>query len=136
MRDPRLLGTWRSDGTRTARDIEARKDIAPRHQRTLAALFGQLVLRYTPTRCYATLGETTTVSRYAVVGKNADEVLVVSHDETGTRGDGLQHIHFEGDSYWIALGPFREFFRRVEPNGATTARGRNARPRGRRVPPG
>jgi hypothetical protein len=114
MRDPRLLGTWRSDGARTARDIDARKDIAPRHQRTLAALFGQLVLRYTRTRCYATLGETTTVSRYAVVGKNADEVLVVSHDETGTRGDGLQHIHFEGDSYWIALGPFREFFRRID----------------------
>jgi hypothetical protein len=134
MRDRRLLGTWQSDGPRTVRDIEARQDIPARHRRTFADMFGRLVLRYTPTRCYATLGETTTVSRYTVVGRNADEVLVVSHDETGARGDGLQHIHFEGDRYWISLGPFREFFRRVAATPAPSARGRGSRPRARRAP--
>jgi hypothetical protein len=114
MRDRRLIGTWKSDGARTIRDLEARRDIPARHKRTLAAMFGRLQLRYTPTRCYSTLGETTTVSRYSVVGKNADEVLVVSHDASGRRGDGLQHIHFEGDRYWISLGPFREYFRRID----------------------
>ncbi len=127
MRDRRLLGTWKSDGPRTARDINARTDFVPRHKKTLIGMFGQLELRYTPTRCYATLGETTSVSRYTVVGKNADEVLVVSHDETGTRGDGLQHIHFEGDGYWISLGPFREFFRRIDGPSETASRTRTRR---------
>jgi hypothetical protein len=132
MRDRRLLGRWRSDGERTARDIAARSDLDSRHKKTLMGMFGQLELRYTPTRCYATLGETTSYARYSVVGKNADEVLVVSHDETGTRGDGLQHIHFEGDSYWISLGPFREFFRRVRAKTALKSAGApRSRPRSR-----
>ena len=132
VRDRRLLGTWKSDGPRTARDIEARSDLDPRHKQTLIGMFGQLELRYTPTRCYASLGETVTVSRYTVVGRNSDEVLVVSHDETGTRGDGLQHIHFEGDRYWISLGPFREFFRRVDgPAKAHAGRRRQSGPRTR-----
>jgi hypothetical protein len=124
MTDRRLLGTWKSDRRRTARDINARTDFTPRHKKLLIAMFGRLVLRYTPTRCYATLDETTTVSRYTVVGKNADEALLVSHDETGTLGDGLQHIRFEADFYWISLGPFREFFRRIDAPSKSAARPR------------
>jgi len=111
MYDSRLLGTWKSDAHRTAREIEARRDIRGAKKSKLLGLFGKLELRYTKTRVYSSYGDYKTVSRYTVVAKGADSVATVS--ENPIAGKQIFHIHFEGDYYWISLGRFREFFRRV-----------------------
>src|SRR5687767_14714140 len=66
LTDRRLLGTWRSDGRRTGAEIAARRDIKNSNKKRLRSLFGKLVLRYTKTRCYATLNGETRISRYMV----------------------------------------------------------------------
>ena len=110
MRDSRLLGMWRSDSRRTLRDLRARRDISPKAQRVIGALFGKLELRFTSTRCYSTLDGSTSSAPYVVVAKDSSSVATVS-DET------ISHIHFEGSRFWINVGSglFREFFKRIEP---------------------
>lgn len=112
MYDSRLLGTWRSDARRTAREIAARRDIAASKKAQLTQLFGKLVLRYTRTRCYATLDGRTEISRYVVVAKDQSSAAVVLMDPL-TREQTITHVHFENRRYWISLGPFREYFRKV-----------------------
>ena len=107
MNDSRLLGTWRSDGRKTHREIAARRDIPASRRVQLRQLFGKLVLRYTKSRCYATLGGETDVYRYTVVAKDQSSVAVVYADSVdGT--ETVSHIHFEGRYYWICLGSIRE----------------------------
>jgi hypothetical protein len=45
--DSRLIGTWKSDAKRTAREIAARRDIQASKKGKLRSLFGKLELRYT-----------------------------------------------------------------------------------------
>jgi hypothetical protein len=113
MRDQRLLGTWRSDRRRTARDINARSDIPKSRRAKLIAIFGHLTLRYTPTRCHSTFRGDTESCAYKVVAKNAEGVLVVRPGDSLTGEDSLQHVRFEGKHCWVSLGAFREYFRRV-----------------------
>lgn len=113
MRDQRLLGTWRSDRRRTARDINARSDIPKNKRAQLIAIFGHLSLRYTSTRCYSSFRGHTESCAYKVVAKNADGVLVVRPGDSLTGDDSLQHVRFEGRHYWVSLGAFREYFRRI-----------------------
>jgi hypothetical protein len=114
MLDSRLIGVWRSDGRRTGRELAARSDIPPRNKKRLRELFGKLELRYTRTRCYATLDGHTENSAYKVVAKDASSVAIVSYDRW-LDADVISHIHFEGSHIWIAVGAglFREFFKRV-----------------------
>ena len=77
MYDSRLVGTWKSDARRTAGEIAARRDIAASRKVRLRRLFGKLVVRYTKTRCYATLNGRTEVCRYSVVAKDQSSVAVV-----------------------------------------------------------
>lgn len=112
MHDSRLLGTWRSDAKRTARDIHARRDIARLKKARLKRLFGRLELRYTRSRCYATLDGQIEVSRYVVVAKDRSSAAVVMADPV-TGEQVISHIHFEGRYYWISLGPIREYFRKT-----------------------
>jgi hypothetical protein len=134
VHDRRLLGTWKSDRKRTMREIDARTDFTPKAKKFLDGMFGHLVLRYTRTRCHSTLRDSVTWFSYRVVARNAQGVLVVSIDPD-EREEALSHIRFEGEnSYWISLGSFREFFRRVAPTTATGARARGSRPAARRAP--
>jgi hypothetical protein len=113
MQDSRIWGTWRSDARRTAREIAAWKDIPPRRRKKLVKLFGKLELRYTRTRCYATLNGQTEVLRYKVVAKDSGSVAIVSDDPLG--GEPLiSHVHFDGPHFWINIGNgrLREFFKR------------------------
>jgi hypothetical protein len=112
MYESRLLGTWRSDGRRTAREIAARRDIPASRKARLRRLFGKLQLRYTKTRCYATLGGDTEVSRYVVVARDRSSAALVQLDSI-TGEQSISHIHFDGDHYWISLGPIREYFRKT-----------------------
>jgi hypothetical protein len=113
MNDSRLIGTWRSDARRTALDVAARRDVAASKKKKLLSLFGKLELRYTPTHCYSTMGDSVTVNPYTVVAKDAWSVVVVGSNLIA--GKEIVHIHFEGHHYWIYLGSsgMREFFKRV-----------------------
>jgi hypothetical protein len=116
LTDRRLLGTWRSDGRRTGAEIAARRDIKSANKKRLRSLFGKLILRYTKTRCYATLNGQTQISPYVVAAKDGDSVAVVFADPEV--GAVISHIHFEGRSFWISLGPIREYFRRIANPGS------------------
>jgi hypothetical protein len=120
MKDSRLIGTWRSDGRKTANEIAVRCDIPASKKLKLRRFFGRLELRYTESRCYSRLGDYVSVNRYAVVAKDAWSVaLVLFNPISGTQ---IVHIHFKGDRYWITLGSgrMREFFKRVGPKSTTT----------------
>jgi hypothetical protein len=125
MYDRRLLGSWRSDRRKTAREITSRKDIPPNQR--LLSIFGKLELRYTRARCYSTLDGHTEVGHYRVVAKNSSSVVTVGTSSL-TGEEAIYHIHFEGNYYWISLGKFREYFRRVKgPSNAHTQPKRAAR---------
>src|SRR5215469_13541805 len=113
MTDSRLIGTWRSDGRKTAKEFAARRDISASKKAKLRRFFGKLELRYTQSRCYSRLGDHVSVNRYVVVAKDAwSAALVVFNPVVGKQ---IVHIHFEGDHYWITFGSgrTREFFKRV-----------------------
>jgi hypothetical protein len=118
MIDGRLLGGWRSDAPRTKLEIRARRDISPRGRRLLGGLLGKLELRFTRTRCLATLNGNVESTPYTVVAKDASTVAIVSPDFL-TGKTVIQHVHFVGETqFWINVGTgvFREFFRRVRPS--------------------
>jgi len=124
MKDSRLIGMWKSDGRKTAKEIAARRDIPTSKKRKLLRFFGKLELRYTQTRCYSRLGDYVSVNRYTVAAKDAWSVaLVVCNPIAGKQ---IVHIHFEGDRYWITLGSgrMREFFKRVSPKSTRTPKKR------------
>ena len=107
MLDTRILGRWRSDATRTVRELNARADIPAASKRRLSKLFGQLEMRFTKTRCYSTLQGHTESALYKVVAKDDSSLAIVSEGK-------ISHIHFEGTRFWIVVGTgkFREYFRR------------------------
>jgi hypothetical protein len=115
MTDSRLIGTWKSDGRRTAKEIAARRDIPTSKKAKLRRVFGKLEVRYTRSRCYSRLGKRVSVNRYTVVAKDACSAALVAHHPIA--GKQIIHIHFEGDHYWITLGSgrMREFFKRMSP---------------------
>jgi len=112
--DTRLLGVWRSDARRTGKEIDDWKVPPAARKRKLKALFGKLELRYTRTRCYASLNGCNWVQRYKVLAKGDTSVPIAVEDESGGNPK-IDHIHFEGPHYWINIGNgrLREFFRRV-----------------------
>src|SRR6266849_1882022 len=120
MKDSRLIGTWKADGRKTAKEIAARRDIPASKTVKLRRLFGKLELRYTESRCYSRLGDYVSVNRYIVVAKDAWSAAVVAFNPIA--GKQIVHIHFEGDHYWITLGSgrMREFFKRVSPKSTRT----------------
>lgn len=110
MKDPRLIGFWKSDAQVAAREIAARRDIPALKKRELRSLFGKLELRFTGTHCHSLLDGGRAIYRYRVVGKDSSSVAIVSfHPIAGPR---IFHIHFEGERYWICLGKIREYFKR------------------------
>jgi hypothetical protein len=113
MIDSRLIGTWKSDGRRTTKEIAARSDIPFSKKAKLRRLFGKLELRYTRTRCYSRLGKHASANRYTIVAKDATSVALVAYHPTV--GKRIIHIHFEGDHYWTTVGSglLREFFKRA-----------------------
>jgi hypothetical protein len=124
MNDSRLIGTWKSDGRRTAKEIAARRDLSANKTVKLRSLFGKLELRYTGSRCYSRLGDYVSVNRYTVVAKDEwSAVLVVFIPIAGKH---IIHIHFEGDHYWITLGSgrMREFFKRISHKSTRTPKKR------------
>ena len=114
--DPRLLGTWRSDRRRTFRHFKPKAGCPPQSLRKFRALFGKLVVTWGRSVVRTELNGHRWSARYEVVARDAVSVVVRVWDESGGE-DGLQHVHFAGDYYWVALagGSVCEFFRRVPP---------------------
>ncbi len=78
MYDSRLIGTWKSDAQRVAREILARRDIPTSKKRKLRSLFGKLELTFTRTHCQSHLEGHRTIYRYNVVAKDSSSVAIVS----------------------------------------------------------
>jgi len=112
--DKRLLGTWRSDGRRTVAEWRFAKRLSPERRRKFLAVFGKLEVTYTRTRIRAVFGDHRSAERYELLAADSESVAIRYLNSQLTGEWHLQHIHFEGrDRYWIALGPNREWFRRV-----------------------
>ena len=109
MTDSRLLGTWRSDRARTAKEI-GRVHLSAAGKRELTALFGRLTLPLGPavTSRFASRVE---AHPYEVVAKDADSVAILLFDST-SGGPTIRHIHFETERFWFSVGSIREFFRK------------------------
>jgi hypothetical protein len=111
MYEPRLIGTWKSDGRKTAREIDARADIPLLRKSALKKLMGKLELRYTRNRCYAKLGNDIRPMRISVVARDDSSVAIVTVDPIV--GREIVHIHFENEYYWVCVGNIREYFKQV-----------------------
>ena len=111
--DSRLLGVWCSDGRRTGKEIDAWKVLPAGRKRKLKSLFGKLQLRFTRTRCYASLNGSHWVHRYKVLAKDETSVAILM--EEPDMPPKISHIHFEGACFWINIGNgrLREFFKRI-----------------------
>jgi hypothetical protein len=133
MYDPRLVGAWRSDAKRTGRELAARRDVPAQSKKGLQLLLGKLELRFTRTRCYATLKGHTESSSYRVVAKDSSSVAIVSYDSL-LEAEVISHLHFDGSHVWVSVGTglFREFFKRVRLGQSAAARKTTSRPLKRR----
>src|SRR5436309_1780414 len=110
MYDARLIGTWKSDARRTLAEIRARRDIPARSLKVWRKIFGRLELRYTRTRFHSSLDGYRESGRYKVIGKDSRSVVMLSGSAANP---SVRQVVFEGRYYWICLGRFREYFRRV-----------------------
>ena len=114
--DRRLLGTWQSDREATVAEWRFRKRLTPEKRRRFLDTFGHLTITYTPTRICTIFHDQGDVGSYELLATDPESVAIRHGmlDLDGTHR--IQHIHFEGpDRYWIALGPNREWFKRVRP---------------------
>ena len=114
--DPRLLGVWRSDRRRTFKHFKPKANCPPSSLRKLKSIFGKLVVKWERGVFHAELDGYCAATSYVVLASDAVSVVIRSMD-TLIGEERIQHIHFEGDYYWIALrsGRICEFFRRVQP---------------------
>jgi len=114
MRDSRLIGTWKSDRHRTLREIRPCDDLSPRAQSLYDRVFGKLILKYTQTTFTASGIGDAERTKYRVIASDSESVVIQFADAL-TESSILRQIHFDGpDRYWIALGRFREWFRRLQ----------------------
>ncbi len=111
--DRRLIGTWRSDGRRTLKEYSFPEDSTDKDRRRIRRYFGDLILRYTARRIYSRLRDRKGITPYTVIAMDSESVAILYWDSL-LEEHRIQHIHFEGDRFWISLGDRnREFFRRV-----------------------
>lgn len=109
--DRRLLGAWRSDKTQTLSEWRFAPGTSPEAGAKVEALFGKLVIRYTPARVFMEFEGDKTVCPYRVVATDEQSVAIVRRTEGK---DEIQHIHFSDEnSYWVSCGRYREFFNRL-----------------------
>ncbi len=105
--DRRLLGTWRSDRRKTMAEMVWPRTMKLDRRKWFAGLFGHLKLRYTPRFCFSDLKGYQERGPYEVIAIDTDSVAIMSAGQ-------IQHLHFEGEHYWISCGRNREWFKRVK----------------------
>lgn len=117
--DPRLLGTWQSDGARTVGEWRDRRPLTDDQAAALHKLFGHMRITWWR-RAYAVeMDGRLTTHTYRVIA--TDDRSVVLRLFSPVEGVWVfATVTFEDpDTYWVyaAGGPVREFFRRVDPRG-------------------
>ena len=120
--DKRLLGTWQSDKARTMKEIGPRLRKGSRKARIFASMFRKLRICFLKDRVYSDFGGSLEVTNYRVLASDADSVAVLYRNWFFGKAR-IQHIHFEGTRYWVSIGPYREFFKRVPNRKKTGANG-------------
>jgi hypothetical protein len=111
--DKRLIGTWRSDRTRTLRTYRPKPGAPSKAVRQFKGLFGKMVVQWGRGVFRSDLDGFRTVEKYTVVAADSTSVVVKMPGPLGPERQ-LQQIHFEGEYYWVALGGgLCEYFRRV-----------------------
>jgi hypothetical protein len=108
--DKRLLGTWRSDKERTIALWKYQKELAPETRERFEKIFGKFTIRFTETHIYTEFEDTKNTVPYSVVARDSSSVVIAWHEE---KERSLQHIHFEGESYYVLSGYNVEFYTRV-----------------------
>lgn len=108
--DKRLLGTWRSDKERTVALWKYQKELSPETRERFERIFGKFTLRFTETHIYTEFEDTKDTVPYSVVARDSSSVVIAWHEE---KERSLQHIHFEGESYYVLSGYNVEFYKRV-----------------------
>lgn len=108
--DSRLLGTWRSDKERTVALWKYQKELPPEIRERFEKIFGKFTLRFTETHIYTEFEDTNDTVPYSVVARDSSSVVIAWHEE---KEHSLQHIHFEGESYYVLSGYNVEFYKRV-----------------------
>jgi len=113
-----LLGTWRSDRKRTTAQWVYPKRLAAARRKKWEAIFGKMVVHFTPTRHISKSKRRTWSSPYRVLwsrqGPDFPQLVLLFKD-----GDNetVQHIFFDSaDSFYIQGGKCAEFFKRVRSN--------------------
>ncbi len=105
--DRRLLGTWKSDRKRTFEGHLWPATATPTIQRRYRAIFGKLVVRWTPKRTTSEMDGTRETNTYQVLASDTNSVAVLVNGS-------IYHIHFDGDEYYyLHLGRTIEYFCRV-----------------------
>src|SRR5688572_24521508 len=74
MHDKRLLGTWKSDKTRTFAEYAFRRGVPANRRKRIMALFGKLTVTYKRSRVYTNLNGFETRARYKVLAKDSESV--------------------------------------------------------------
>ena len=111
--DRRLIGTWRSDGSRTLKEYSFPESSTPKDRRRIRSYFGDLILKYTARRIYSRLKDWKDITPYTILAMDSDSVAILYWDSL-LEEHRIQHIHFEEDRFWISLGDRnREFFKRL-----------------------
>ena len=105
--EKRLIGTWISDKKKTKKELRARNDIIS--SKKLEALFGKLKIKYGRKYIRTELNDHKTKNQYRVLAADYESVAILVEEEQPL----IFHIHFEGEYYWICLGKFREYFKKV-----------------------
>lgn len=108
--DHRLLGTWRSDKERTLALWKYQKELAPDVRERFERIFGKFTLRFTATQIHTEFEDLKETVPYSVVARDSSSVVIAWHQE---KGRSLQHIHFEGEGYYVISGYNVEFYQRV-----------------------
>ena len=114
MNEPRLLGSWQSDRERTFERLKPGPKSTPQSFAKFKALFGKVVVRWTPNYCHYKLDGDRWKTPYRVVARDDESVVIEAHDEL-TGGDCLHHIRFEDDAYQLfTRWGMIEWFKRIE----------------------
>ena len=108
--DKRLLGIWRSDKERTVSLWKYQKEISSEERERFENIFGKFTLRFTETHIYTEFEGTKDSVPYSVIARDASSVVIAWHEE---KERSLQHIHFEGEGYYVLSGYNVEFYKRV-----------------------
>ncbi|HTM07984.1 MAG TPA: hypothetical protein VL754_06310 [Verrucomicrobiae bacterium] len=107
--EARLLGKWRSDKLKTIKYWALEKRIGAKKRKRFYGIFGKLRFRFTRQKLYSQYEDLKNVTPYSVVAKDQNSVVIMRHEK---KGDSLQQIHFEDDSFYIVSGHNLEFFKK------------------------